>query len=226
MSEPPVSTPRERGPWVPTYSTGRFYPLDPQPEDVQPLDLAHHLAQETRFNGACPEPYSVAQHSVLAAALVLARTGNDRCALYALLHDGAEAYGRDLPRPLKHLPALTEYRQRLEQIQDAVYLRFGLDPRAVPSVVDWADECMLATEVRDLFLEWDRLGPAFWNREEWELLTEPTFHPIQSWPWDLARNRWLFWYVALTEDRAVLPFRTSEEPYGAVNRQMLDRVWD
>ena len=84
-----------RGDWIQTYR-GRFWVLDPRPEDVNIEDLAHHLANICRFSGACNVFYSVAQHSVLVSNLV--RTSQE---LAGLFHDAAEAYIGDINTPLK-----------------------------------------------------------------------------------------------------------------------------
>lgn len=60
-------------------------------------DIAHHLSQTMRYNGACGWPYSVAHHSLEVAKLVPAPFK-----LAGLLHDAAEAYTGDLVSPLKH----------------------------------------------------------------------------------------------------------------------------
>ena len=51
--------------WIETYSGKRFYILDPRPQDVDIVDIAHALSLLTRFTGHTREFYSVAQHSVL-----------------------------------------------------------------------------------------------------------------------------------------------------------------
>lgn len=88
-------------------STGRQVdPLDLKPEDVCVEDIAHHLANLCRFNGATPMFYSVAEHAVHVAGLVEYHAGA-KGALFALHHDDAEAYLGDQIRPVKsHLGVL------------------------------------------------------------------------------------------------------------------------
>ena len=71
--------------------TGRgFDPLNPRAEDVQLEDIAHHLGNTCRFGGATPKFYSVAQHAVLVALMVLEASRRPDWALLALHHDSAE----------------------------------------------------------------------------------------------------------------------------------------
>src|SRR5438128_5709421 len=85
-----------RGDWMQTYTGRRFYPLAPAIEDVDLRDIAHSLAHQCRYAGHVDRFYSVAEHCVL-----LSRAVPAEYALDALLHDAAEAYVVDVPRPLK-----------------------------------------------------------------------------------------------------------------------------
>jgi hypothetical protein len=70
-------------------------------EPVDILDIAHHLSQIVRFNGAACRPYSVAEHSLLVSS-ILERSGMNReVQLAGLLHDAHEAYIGDVTQPLK-----------------------------------------------------------------------------------------------------------------------------
>lgn len=65
-------------------------------------DVAHHLAQINRFNGAACRPYSVAEHSLLVCEIAerefhLPVAGR----LAALMHDAHEAYVGDVHSPAK-----------------------------------------------------------------------------------------------------------------------------
>lgn len=131
-------TPR-RGPWIMTASGRPFWPADPRPEDISVLDLAHHLSLECRYAGACGWHYSVAQHSVLVSRLVPAEA-----ALWGLLHDAAEAYIKDIPRPLKDLFGVT-YRMLEAGILAAVASQFNL-ALPIPAAVHEADNRLLMTE--------------------------------------------------------------------------------
>jgi hypothetical protein len=127
MSAEPVEG-WHRGDWMQTFTGKRFYPLDPRPEDIDPIDVAHALSLLCRYNGHVDRFYSVAEHCVLMSQAV-----PEQDALEALLHDASEAYVGDMVRPLKHTPELTPYRVAEDQVEYAVWERFGLPFYSFPS---------------------------------------------------------------------------------------------
>ena len=141
------------GGWLQTATGGQFWPMDPRPEEVQLDDIAHALSHLCRFAGHCREFYSVAQHSVLVSQYVPRAH-----AFQALLHDAAEAYLVDLPRPLKL--ELPDYRNLEKRVQAAIYQRFHL-PAEEPPCIKAADDRVLGQEHRDLMavtpFDWSRL---------------------------------------------------------------------
>ncbi len=154
-----------KGGWMTTFSGRKFYPADPRPEDVEPVDIIHGLSNTCRFSGQVSEFYSVAQHSVLVSEHAGRSVGEGMTvrdttvvwqlvALTGLLHDASEAYIADLPRPAKReLPA---YKEMESAIQRCVLQRFGLwEPHESSSPygpVKAADLAALRTEIRDLML--------------------------------------------------------------------------
>jgi len=132
--------------WIETYTGRRFYPLDPEPEDVSLPDIAHSLANTCRFTGHCMEFYSVAQHSVLVSQVV-----PPIHAMAGLFHDAAEAYLADLASPVKHDPRFAvfcEYEDRILQVIAGVFgFEFPLDA----SVKEY-DRQMLVTECEQLMI--------------------------------------------------------------------------
>lgn len=124
-------------------NSGRLVDLvKPDPETIDIMDIAHGLSMTCRWAGQCRLYYSVAQHSFLVSSLV---PGTD--ALWGLLHDAAEAYITDLPRPLKL--ELPKYRAIEKNLMGAICSRFGLVPE-MPSIVKKADNIMLATELKQV----------------------------------------------------------------------------
>lgn len=174
----PVDQPDpSRGPWQQTFSGACFYPMDPRVEDLDAQDIAHHLAIEPRYMGATRAPNSVAEHSVRVSVLVEALMRRAypfasermvrRAGLAGLLHDAPEAHVRDLPRPLKRLPALAVYREIEARNARVVETWASLPAGALEwPVVKRADDVLLWTEKRDLLnpprFAWavDRFDPA------------------------------------------------------------------
>lgn len=135
----------ERGNWIVTYTGERFFPMDPRPEEISILDVAHALSNICRFGGHVNRFYSVAQHCVLAARKV--NCHGDDVALWALLHDASEAYLGDMVKPLKNsMPAFEAVEAK---VMLAVASKFGLCA-VEPPQVKVIDRQLCVTEARDL----------------------------------------------------------------------------
>lgn len=85
-----------RGDWIQTFTGRQFWPLDPRVDDVSIIDIAHALAHQCRYGGHTARFYSVAEH-----CCILAEYAPDDLKFIALMHDAAEAYLVDVPRPIK-----------------------------------------------------------------------------------------------------------------------------
>lgn len=152
--------------WILTLTGKRFELLAPTAAMIDPMDIAHSLAHQCRFNGHTKGFYSVAQHCCIVADLVPAEHQ-----LAALLHDATEAYVGDLVRPLKQLlPDFVDIEQR---VWLAICERFDLEPE-LPACVHDADLIALATERRDLMPN---------HPDAWPCLagTQPITTIIQPW---------------------------------------------
>lgn len=132
-----------RGPYIGTYLRGRFYPLDPKPEEIFIEDISHALSNLTRFNGHTDRFYSVAEHSVYVSQQCPTLEGKR----WGLLHDATEAYIGDMVRPLKSV--IPEFKKIEDGIHKAVAKKFGL-PEEIPEEVHVADNTMCSTEKRDI----------------------------------------------------------------------------
>ncbi len=143
-------------------------------------DIAHSLSQLCRFGGHCNRFYSVAEHSVLVGRIV---------GFHGLVHDTAEAYMIDVPRPIKSLWPGYKDLEALNLL--TIYRALGLiwPSQIEKDRVKDADNRMLATEVLALFKPSDYIYP----------LTEPyTDVEIECWKPRKAEILWLDSFGKLT----------------------------
>jgi len=131
-----------KGSRIHTYTGKMFWPMDPKPEDVCIEDIAHSLAMQCRFGGHVLDFYSVAEHSVYCSLLV-----PPEMALIALMHDAAEAYVVDVPRPIKQY--LHGYTEMEALCWKAITDKFGLPLELPPEVVQ-TDNDALQTEIHHI----------------------------------------------------------------------------
>ncbi len=170
------------GEWIQTVSVRRFHVMDPVPAEVYIEDIAHALSLLCRFNGHCLRFYSVAEHCVRVSRVL----DDDRdAALWGLLHDAAEAYVGDVPRPVKRL--LARFDEVEDRILRVVLTKYGLGWPA-PAAVWRADDQLLVTEARDLMHE---------PPEPWGLAATPLPAAIEPWPPEEARHAFLARFAEL-----------------------------
>ncbi|MGZ8256604.1 MAG: metal-dependent phosphohydrolase [Gallionella sp.] len=127
-----------------TWSGRKVDYANPSPDEICIQDIATALSRECRYAGHASHFYSVAQHSVLCSRVV-----PPEFAIEALLHDASEAYLKDIPSPLKAL--LPDYKLIEDRFERAIRAHFELPELHSQSVKD-ADNILLVTEIRDLFL--------------------------------------------------------------------------
>lgn len=144
--------PHDRGPFIQTFSGGRFYYADAREEEICVEDIAHGLANNCRFNGHVKKFYSVAEHCVVGSYFI-----HPDHALAFLLHDANEAYLTDVPSPLKSYldgqvgSVLRDLEARVDAL---IFKRFKLPYPMAPEVKE-ADLRMLKTEVVQLMADPD-----------------------------------------------------------------------
>lgn len=170
---------------ITTFSGRRMDPCNPRPEDFCVIDIAHALSLKCRFNGHCRFFYSVAQHSVLCAQ-VARRSGAD--ARWALMHDAAEAYLCDVPRPVKsQLVGFDAIEQRLLTVL-ADWLDIP-EPSPLPRAVELIDNQILS-------VEWPALMCGDSAVELPVLPVSSPLHDVVVVPWSLEEGKrrfiWMF----------------------------------
>ena len=136
------------GGWMALASGRQFWPLDPRADEIHIEDIAHALSHICRYGGHSRRFYSVAEHSVLVSQLVPSEH-----ALTGLLHDAAEAYLGDVPRPLKRQACMEGWREAEARLENAIAEAFGIT-LPMPDVVKEIDD-------RIILDEWSALMPRF-----------------------------------------------------------------
>ena len=157
-----------------TCSGKLFSLLQPDPADICVGDIAHSLSNSCRWGGHSRHFFSVAEHSVMVSKLV-----RPEYALWGLLHDAAEAYLVDLPRPVKLL--MPNYQEMEAKIMLAVCVHFRIDPQE-PLEVKEADARLLTDEAHAL-----GMYPEVWG----ENLMEPWNVELELLSPAIAKERFL-----------------------------------
>lgn len=125
--------------------------LNPDPDAIVIEDIAHALSMLPRFGGHLPVFYSVAQHCVSCSRFIGPK--NRLMRLSALLHDAAEAYVVDLPRPIKKL--LPDYKEIENRILEVIAQKFGA-PYVNSEEIKKLDRTMLKIEWNSVMLDGDK----------------------------------------------------------------------
>lgn len=119
--------------------------FNPMPETIKIEDIAHALSRQPRFGGHLPVEYSVARHCIACCD-----EAPDGFRLCALLHDAAEAYLIDLPRPIKK--EIEVYKAIEDGLMKVIARKFGIE-YPFPSEVHAVDNIMLQIEWDNVFLK-------------------------------------------------------------------------
>lgn len=176
---------------IQTYSGKMFNVFDPDASLIDIEDIAHALSLTCRFGGHCSSFYSVAQHSILVSDWMYKNLHPQKSAIIGmigLLHDAAEAYIGDVPRPIKRF--INDFDKIEFNIIEMIYKKYGVwnfykkgNSRRLSTVkfshnLQFADDTVLSTEKRDLMKSevkgWQKLPPPCskrirtWNPQEAE----------------------------------------------------------
>lgn len=134
--------------YIITYTGKKFDYANIQHEMIDIEDIAHALSHTCRYNGHCNQFYSVAQHSVLVANMLIAQGESWDTVARGLLHDATEAYMSDLVSPLKEL--FPEYKAMENSLAEKIAERFQLSDNWSPIAVHAADKAIVRPEMECL----------------------------------------------------------------------------
>ncbi len=173
-----------RGDFMQVYPAGKFWPLDPRPEEITIEAIAHSLGMQCRYAGHVSRFYSVAEHCVHIARWILKETWDYGAALCGLLHDASEAFLVDVPRPIKS--DLSNYKAIESRVMAKVCERFSL-PVRLPDIVKEADDRIIGDEVA-------LLAPMDWHKQH----NNPLGVGLKCWTPAQAKEEFLATYAALS----------------------------
>ena len=190
--------------FIETYTGRAFDSLHPDPNLISIIDIAHALSNQCRYSGHTERFYSTAQHSCLLADYAgRYRSADPASCLQILMHDAAEAYLVDIPRPVKQF--MPEYRSWDHDIQMAVREWLDFSALPMPPYQDEIDTRIILDERAQVMSQ----SGLDWGMSE----MEPLGIVIKPWTAAWAEHQFLMRYATFTY--AV---------YGA--HQYLNERWD
>jgi uncharacterized protein len=138
------------GDYIQVYSGNRFYILDPKPEDINIVDIAHSLSNLCRFTGHGERFYSVAEHSIHCARVARKLGLSTLHQLYALGHDASESVMNDLARPVKQ--NIPQYKEIEDKIMSVMWEAMGIPKpnKDDYEIVKLIDNTLLVHEMEQL----------------------------------------------------------------------------
>lgn len=170
--------------FVETYTGRPFWPLEPKPEDVSIIDIAHNLSNQGRYSGSTFRLYVTAQHCCLLADYVEKRGGTPLDCLQILMHDAPEAYLVDVPRPVKQF--MPEYRKWDKAINNVIRVWLGVDHLPIPPWQDDLDSRIIMDERAQVMSD---------SGLDWGHALEPLGIQIDPWLPQVAEQEFLMRYA-------------------------------
>jgi len=172
--------------YIETYTGRKFFPLAPSVEMCSIIDIAHHLSNQCRYSGATEQFYSTAQHCcILASYVENVMKGSAMDCLQILIHDAAEAYLVDVPRPVKQF--MPDFRIWDRKIQMTIREWLGLADVAIPTWQDDLDSRVIVDERHQIMSD---------SGNDWGHDLEPLKVRVEHWPPRMAEKQFLFRYAA------------------------------
>ena len=162
---------KQRGKFVMTYSGKMIDPLNPNPDDIEIVDIAHALSNMCRYGGHLHKFKSVAEHCIEVCMLAKRKEKLD-----ALLHDAAEYLLLDMSSPVKW--RLEDYNKAEKNLMKVISIKFGIS--SVKSEdIDLIDKSLQETELRDYILDKGKYVKPMKRKEAKRLFLE-MFHTYKK----------------------------------------------
>ena len=177
-------------------------PLNPNENRLHLTDIAHGMSNVCRFSGQPVRFYSVAQHTLLVAALLSVVDPNAfltrEAQLLALFHDASEAYLGDVATPIKQHPAWTTYREYERRLQEVIERKYVL-PHARVDLEPFRESVKQADILAFVFEAKHLMGRDY----SWMLMPGialPERKDFKPWSPPRAKRQWLEHHALLLED--------------------------
>ena len=123
--------------------------VNPQPDQISLDAIATGLSSECRFGNQLRRHYSVAEHCVHCLNVANHRGLSLEIKRAALMHDAAEAFCKDIPKPLKIL--LPNYKIVEDRLQHVIEAKYGIaNDEAICKAVKAIDLMVLKAEKTEL----------------------------------------------------------------------------
>ncbi|MFC1121848.1 hypothetical protein ACFGXU_08110 [Pasteurella multocida] len=162
--------------WIHTYSGKYIDYKNPDFNEINITDIAHHLSLENRFMGQASEAYSVASHSLFCAEIAEYLNYSAYMQLRVLMHDFHEAYVKDIPTPLKKVcPDFCALEEKFEKLVELRYMLPVLTEQEIQQI-KYVDLVALLME-KNALLSDKSTWPQLKNIEPIECLKVPRFSP-------------------------------------------------
>jgi len=181
----PHETEYKAAEFIETYTGRPFWPLHPRPELISIIDIAHNLSGQNRYSGSTSPQYNTAQHCCLLANYVeKVRKGTPHDCLQILMHDAAEAYLVDIPRPVKQY--MPEYRKWDKAITQVIRSWYGFGDIPIPEWQDELDSRIIIDERAQLMSD---------SGLDWGHALEPLGIRIEPWSPAVSEQQFLMRYA-------------------------------
>ncbi len=162
--------------WIHTYSGKYIDYKNPDFNEINITDIAHHLSLENRFMGQASEACSVASHSLFCAEIAQYLDYSPYMQLRVLMHDFHEAYVKDIPTPLKKVcPDFCALEAKFEKLVELRYMLPALTEQEIQQI-KYVDLIALLME-KNALLSDKSTWPQLKNIEPIECLKVPQFSP-------------------------------------------------
>jgi len=185
----PTDTAYKAASFIETYTGRPFWPLHPTVDGLSIIDIAHALSNQCRYSGHVAWFYPTGQHCCLLADYCIEQGYGPLVALQLLMHDGAEAYLVDVPRPVKQY--MPQYRLWDHAVNTCIREWMGWSNIPIPAVQDDLDSRIIVDERAALMCR---------SGNDWGHRLEPLGVKIERWTPEKTEKEFLLRYAALSHE--------------------------